>query len=58
MRLNVLVPKYRRWSEGAIYCHNRGCVCENCPIATYMSEKCRMKEAVLYLIREIGKPQC
>lgn len=58
MYLNLKIPNYIRWSQDAIYCYNRGCICKNCPIAGYISEKCRMKESVLELVRTIGKPKC
>lgn len=48
----------QRWTEGAINCYKRGCVCKNCPIQEFIkSQKCQMKSAVIELVKKFGIPQ-
>lgn len=50
-------PKYLRWSEGAIRCYAIGCNCNKCDIYPEdIKKKCRMKQSVMILVRDIGKP--
>lgn len=51
------VPKYRRWSPGAIDCYNRGCVCNGCLTGKIMEQRCRMKSAVIELVKTLGPPK-
>lgn len=45
------------WTEGAIYCYKRGCNCQGCYMNDLIeSTPCRMKNAVLELVRKFGKP--
>lgn len=44
------------WTESAIDCYKRHCVCQDCPIAR-PSAGCCMKSSVLALIREFGSPE-
>ena len=51
----------RRWSESAIMCYKRGCVCNGCFYEEFFRNsgtkvKCQMKAAVIELMRTIGKP--
>ena len=49
-------PQYRRWSEGAIECYKRNCVCFNCPTHDLIGDQCKMKYAVLQLVKNYGLP--
>lgn len=51
------VPKYRRWSPGAIDCYNRGCNCNGCLTDQIMEQRCRMKYAVIELVKTLGPPK-
>lgn len=45
------------WTEGSIYCYKRGCNCQGCYMKDLIeSMPCRMKSAVLELVRKFGKP--
>ena len=45
------------WTEGSIYCYKRGCNCQGCYMNDLLeSIPCRMKKAVLELVRKFGKP--
>lgn len=51
----------RRWTNTALECYKRGCVCEGCFYADFFnssnsSQKCQMKASVLELVRVLGKP--
>jgi len=49
----------RRWTDAAIKCYKRGCVCEGCFYDEFFhlsSFSCRMKGAVLELVRTVGTP--
>ena len=58
MRYPILcfVPKnnLRRWTELAIDCYNRHCICRGC---VFQNIGCRMKSTVLGLVRTIGVPK-
>ena len=45
-----------RWSESAIDCYNRGCVCQGCPTKEILETKCTMKKTVIDLVSKIGIP--
>lgn len=49
----------RRWTNTALECYKRGCVCEGCFYTDFFngtSQKCQMKASVLELVRVIGTP--
>lgn len=50
----------RRWNLTAVECYMRGCDCSGCPIYElyFKNEKysCRMKEAIVEMVRKFGKP--
>lgn len=45
------------WSESAIECYKRGCICEGCDIPHPTEDKCMMKSVVLDLSRRIESPE-
>lgn len=50
---------YRRWTRSAIGCYLRGCQCEGCEYEAFFRKavyKCKMRDAVLSLVREYGAP--
>ena len=54
----ILDVSVQRWTEGAINCYKRGCVCKNCPVKNLItSQKCQMKSAVIELVKKFGIPQ-
>ena len=46
----------RRWTPMATDCYKIGCRCSICKIPLFIESKCRMKNAVLELVRKFGKP--
>lgn len=48
--------KQRRWTRSAIECYQIGCVCKNCSLFEIMGYQCKMKGAVIELVRTIGIP--
>lgn len=46
----------KHWTPSAVACYERGCVCRGCPIYQIINEQCRMKQAVLGLGEQYGKP--
>ena len=53
----ILDVSVQRWTEGAINCYKRGCVCKNCPVKNLItSQKCQMKSAVIELVKKFGMP--
>ena len=47
----------KMWTDGAIFCYERGCNCNGCFVADIItSQSCLMKNAVLELVRKFGKP--
>jgi hypothetical protein len=48
--------KYRRWTQGAVECYSRGCVCQGCELFEILGKNCKMKKSVLSLITDLGKP--
>lgn len=52
--------QFRRWTHAAIDCYKRGCVCQGCYFSDFFSDEkqsCRMKSAVIELVRLFGKPK-
>ncbi len=45
-----------RWTVSAKFCYDRGCVCKNCYYKENLETVCKMKSAVLELVRRFGKP--
>lgn len=52
--------KIQRWTQSAIDCYQRGCICEGCPIYELIFKnrgyKCQMKAAVIESVRIFGAP--
>lgn len=51
----------RRWTEVSVACYMRACMCEDCPTRRFFIQHhcvniCKMKEAVIALVRQHGKP--
>lgn len=49
----------RRWTNTALECYKRGCVCDGCFYSDFFNDtaqKCQMKASVLELVRVLGKP--
>ena len=45
------------WTEGAIRCYERGCVCgEDCGTFQILGRNCNMKACVLETVRNLGIP--
>lgn len=49
--------KWYGWTPAARECYERGCICDGCLMSWTLGKRCRMKEAVLYLVREFGAPK-
>jgi hypothetical protein len=47
---------FRMWTIAAIYCYERGCRCNGCYYKENLTCRCRMKQTVLGLVKELGKP--
>lgn len=52
----------RRWTNAAIECFSRGCVCEDCFYNEFFKtaeskKQCQMKFIVLESVRVLGKPE-
>ena len=51
----------RRWTQTAMECYKRGCVCSGCSIYEQIfgpeGRKCQMKGAVLESVRKLGIPE-
>lgn len=53
------MAEYYRWTRSAIECYLRGCKCSGCQYEEIFGTsvyKCRMKEAVISLVRKYGMP--
>ena len=47
----------RDWTVGSIFCYRRGCNCEGCYVKDLLtSQPCRMKKAVIELVKQLGAP--
>ena len=49
--------KQRRWTQSAVECYAIGCNCSKCYLKEIMKNHCRMKGAVLELVRQFGVPE-
>ncbi|MBQ4114509.1 hypothetical protein IJD34_03805 [bacterium] len=49
--------KQRRWTQSAVECYLIGCTCSKCYLYPILKDKCKMKNAVIELVRQFGKPQ-
>lgn len=50
------VVAQRRWTRSAVECYKLGCVCHKCFLYEIMGDRCRMKNAVIDLVRRFGRP--
>ena len=46
-----------RWTQSAIDCYERCCICNGCPMYELIGKQCRMKTSVLELVRKFGVPE-
>lgn len=50
----------KHWTQSAIDCYKRECVCEGCPVYELVfkpaKRKCMMKAAVIATVRKLGVP--
>lgn len=46
-----------KWTDAAIHCYERGCICRGCLFNKMIGKSCRMKESVLGLVKKFGKPK-
>ena len=46
----------QRWTQSAVDCFNRGCVCSGCPTYELIGKRCQMKNSVRLLVRKFGNP--
>lgn len=49
-------PKYRHWTIGAKECYSRGGVCQGCETYELIGKECKMKAAVISLVKHCGLP--
>lgn len=54
--MNYQTCKYRHWTQGAVECYKRGCVCKGCETFELIGNQCRMKAAVIELVKNVGPP--
>ena len=47
----------KKWTQSAVECYSIGCNCPKCYIYSLIGRRCRMKETVLELVRQFGKPK-
>ncbi|MEI8128002.1 MAG: hypothetical protein WCG95_00160 [bacterium] len=45
-----------KWTQSAIECYQIGCICSNCSMNEIIGDRCRMKGAVIELVKTIGIP--
>ena len=46
-----------KWTKLAIDCYNLGCWCSKCNLLPeYIKKHCKVKQTVLRLVREVGRP--
>lgn len=52
------MAEYRRWTEAAVECWKRGCICKGCIYENFFKsiKKCRMKSSVITLVKKLGPP--
>lgn len=48
---------FEKWTESAIDCYERGCVCEGCFMKLVLETRCVMKATVIELVRRFGIPK-
>lgn len=47
----------RRWTQTAIDCYERNCICEGCIYKDLLeTSNCQMKRSVFALLKKLGKP--
>lgn len=50
----------KRWTQSAMDCYKRGCICNGCPVYELVfkpaNRKCMMKGAVIATVRKFGIP--
>lgn len=46
-----------KWTKSSIDCYLLGCQCEKCEVYRIIGKQCRMKLAVLELVRRHGVPK-
>ncbi|MDD3149917.1 MAG: hypothetical protein PHV68_03705 [Candidatus Gastranaerophilales bacterium] len=59
LRYGLTTVKSTRWTIAAIECYERKCICESCFYHNFFKNsghKCKMKFAVIGLVRKLGKP--
>lgn len=44
------------WTDTSIFCYYRGCRCDGCYIKEILESECKMKPAVIELVRKFGAP--
>lgn len=55
---DVILMYNQRWTQSAIECYKRKCICKDCPIKKILlSQKCQMKKCVLELVKVFGRPE-
>ena len=56
-------PKIRNnwlWTNAAIDCYERGCICSGCEFENFFTDKqqkCQMKFTVIELVKKFGAPR-
>lgn len=48
--------EYNKWTQSAIECYSRQCICTGCPIKAQLESKCYMKTCVMELLEKFGEP--
>lgn len=48
--------QWHAWTESAIDCYKRGGKCKGCPTKAILETKCTMKQTVIELVRQYGRP--
>lgn len=61
MRYLINTPSPQRWTDTAIMCYERRCVCKGCALKEVFKDnayykECYMKNSVLALFAKLGKP--
>jgi len=58
MQLLEYYPRITHWTEEALNCYRRNCVCKGCILkeAYFQNKECLMKLAVLESVRKLGRP--
>ena len=51
------MPKYRHWTQTAVFCYERGGNCCGCPIKNIIETECKMKYSVNQLVKTLGIPK-